>query len=85
MSDLDKYQKIKRSVETLSKKLNQTEGALSQLMEVLKNDFKCEALEEARNKLKQMKQKRDKLQKSLDAELTPFMKLYESRLIRKQS
>ena len=62
MTELERYNKIKKRVERARKDADKAEGALNQIMKQLKDDFDCDTIEQAESLYKKRirKTKRDK-------------------------
>jgi len=58
------YRELKREVEQAQGAAQRARGALDQTIQTLKEDFGCENLGDAKEKLKQLERKRDKAEKA---------------------
>jgi len=68
------YRKLKREVEDAKSESDKAKGALNQLMANLKVTFKCDTLKEAKDKLADLEEKKDKAQKAFDKALKEYEK-----------
>lgn len=80
MSDLRRFNKIKEDIENAQEKANKAEGALEQVMLSLKKDFKCNTLEEAQAKLKQMGKELEASKEEFDEALEDFETKWSDKL-----
>lgn len=77
----EEYQRIKEEVETLQRQLDQTEGALIETMQALKERHDCDTLEEAQalletieRKIAKLEAKRKRLQEKFREDWGEFLK-----------
>ena len=69
MSSLERYNKIKKRTEQAQKKAAEAEGALTQIMKRLKDEFDCDSIEAAEKLLKRKQRATKKLSDELETEL----------------
>jgi predicted nucleic acid-binding Zn-ribbon protein len=72
MSDPKKYLDLKERVEKAQQRAAKAEGALGQVLKQLKEEFKCNSLEEAETLLKRMQKKEKEAQQELDKAMEEF-------------
>lgn len=73
----DTYRRLKREVEDAKTAADRAKGALSQLVNQLKTEFKCESIKEAKVQLDDLVSKRDKAQKRFDDALKEYEKKWK--------
>ena len=64
--ELDKYQRMKKQAEGLRVKAERAAGKVEQLMAQLKEQFDCDTIEEAQEKLKALEKKKNKSKQAFD-------------------
>lgn len=72
MSDYNDYTALKDRHEKAQREADRASGALEQAEKQLMEKFNCSSLEEAEEKLKQLKVKETKARKSFDKNLEQF-------------
>ena len=77
--NLDDYLTLKEESETLERDLSRAEGALGQLLERLRRDFKMKSLREAEAKLADLERKRDQAASRFDKEMKSFNKKWKGK------
>ncbi len=80
MIDLKEYSRLKEMVESHQRKADRSIGALEQLKQQLKKEFKCNSLEEAKSLLTDLAVQEQEQEKEYKEELTKFKKEYGDRL-----
>lgn len=68
-------EELRSQIESAEQEKNRLEGQREQHLQVLAN-FKCDTVEEAREKLREMQKERDELQEEQDEALGEFKKKY---------
>jgi len=74
MDYVKEYIDLKRKIETTQQSIDKAKGALEQLLKNLKQDFNCETVEEAEEKLKTLQEEQLKLEEQFNEELKNFKK-----------
>jgi len=72
MTKLDKYLGLKKKVEDARQKVNQAEGAISELMNQLGREFGCKTLKYAKQKLKHLEKQGQLSKKAFDDAVDAF-------------
>lgn len=80
MTDLTKIQQLKDKVENLQKKADRASGALDQIMEQLRKEFKVNTIAEAEKLLAKLQREEEKESERLEKELEQFEKEYGEKL-----
>jgi DNA repair ATPase RecN len=80
MADLQDVLDLKKRVERLQREADHAAGALSETMKQLSKEFQCRSLEDAEEKLKQLKKAEAKAQASFEKALAEFEKEFEDDL-----
>ncbi len=70
--DLEKYNKIKKNVERHKTIIARSEGAISQILEKLKDEYDCSSVKEAEEKLEDLSTKQNKLERRFKKLLADF-------------
>lgn len=78
--DLDQYRRLKRQADDAKAEVDRAEGALSQLMKKLKEDFDCDTLDAAKSLLKQKTAERDEVEQKYNQELASFQKKWGDKI-----
>ncbi len=76
MPDLNDVAELKDKVTRLQRDRDRAGGALEEAMKSLSEEFGCKSLEEAEEKLEQMKMEEDKARKLFEASLAEFRKTW---------
>lgn len=79
--DVDDFDRLRKRVDQLKSERDRARGALDGLRKRLKEEFGCDTSDEAREKLKRMQVRRDKLEKRFAAELAKFEESWGERLV----
>ena len=69
---ISKYLKLKARVEKAQQKADKAEGALDEVLKQIKKDFNCNTINEAKRKLKQLKNQSEKLQIEFNKAIEQF-------------
>lgn len=72
--------RLQRNVESLSKEADRAEGALGGLKQILKTEFNCNTVAEAKHKLDRLRKKESKLGAKLKAKLEEFETKWNEKL-----
>lgn len=80
MIDIDQYRQLKRKVDEARSTYERANGALSQLMEKLKEDFNCESIDEANELLQKKIKMRDSAEKEFQQALDQFNTKWADKL-----
>jgi predicted nucleic acid-binding Zn-ribbon protein len=75
--DIEEYNELKRKVELAKERADKASGALEQAMTRLKTEFKCNNIEEAEKKLKQLQNEVKKSKENFERFLNGFKKRWE--------
>ncbi len=80
MIDLKEYQKLKDKSEKAKADFSRAEGALSQQMKKLEEDFDCDSVEKAEILLKELEKEEAEGEKEYEKEFTTFKEKWEEKL-----
>lgn len=80
MISLDDFEAVKRKVESLRRKRDESIGALKQLKLRLKREFNCDTIAEAKELLDQLTQQEVELASRWSKQLAAFKKKWKSML-----
>ena len=72
MMNVEKYQKLKKRVESLKAEADRAEGAKEQLMQKLQDEFDCSTVKEADELLSSLEVKKKKVESKYVKALTAF-------------
>jgi len=72
MSAIKKYQELQSKVERAQGNADKAEGALSQVMERLQNEFNCSSLKQAQKKLNEMIQEEEEAKEEFETAVEEF-------------
>lgn len=72
MAQLEELTNLKKKVGRLQRERDRAEGALSETMKRIKEEFECSTLEEAETLLKKLKRKEDKAKNKFEEALAKF-------------
>lgn len=75
----DTYRRLKREVDAAKTESDRAKGALSQLVNQLKTEFKCENLKEAKALLEDLSAKRDKTQRRFEEAMKEYEKKWKEK------
>lgn len=78
--DLEQYRRLKSKADSAKADYDRAEGALSQLMLKLKEDFSCDSVDEAEELLKVKKKERDEAEEQYQTLLKKFEEKWGDRL-----
>lgn len=78
--NLDKYERLLRTVEEAKSKHERALGAAKQLLQQLETEYACHSLESAKNLLSQQVEQIDQLEKQLEEEMQRFTKKWKGFL-----
>jgi len=78
--DLKRFERIKDDVEKKQREVNRAEGSLSTQMTRLKQDFKCETLEQAEELLEKIKTKMERVDKQFQEKMEEFDEEWSGKL-----
>lgn len=78
--NLDKYERLLRTVEEAKSKHDRALGAAKQLLQQLQTEFACHSLESAKSLLEQQKEQITALEKQFEEELQRFTKKWKGFL-----
>lgn len=76
-ANLKKYHRLKSLIAEEEKNLALKEALLAREMDTLKKQFGCSTLQEAKDRLNRLEQKRDALEQKFSAALEEFEKKWE--------
>lgn len=79
MNDTE-YNQLKSKLEAYKEQRSQAAGALAELMRQLKDDFGLHSLEAAKEEVKRLEAKRDRMKVRADREYEKLMKKWGSKL-----
>ena len=80
MSSINGFLKLKEKVEQAQQRADKAEGALSQIMKRLKDEFDCSTLKEAESKLKTLQKKEEALKEKFETAKEDFEEKWDERL-----
>ena len=80
MIDLKEYQKLKDKSEKAKADFSRAEGALSQQMKKLEEDFDCDSIEKAEKLLTKLEKEEKNAEKEYEKEFTTFKEKWEEKL-----
>jgi len=78
--NLDRYRKLKADVDRCQREADRAEGALSQLMAKLEEEFGCKSLKEAEKLLVKLRKESKKAEKEFGEALNEFEEKWEEVL-----
>jgi hypothetical protein len=79
MITIEEFNKLKGKVDAAKTQIARDEGAYDNLLKKLKEDYDVESLEEARTMLKEMEEKKDKLESEVTEQLAAFNTKWDER------
>jgi len=72
-------EQLKQQIEQARTDRDQTQGAITQLMKQLKEEFGCKTVEEAREKLKELQKELDTLSEKMDKKTAELERMVSER------
>lgn len=75
-----KYEEAKRLVQNLEREQQQAEGALSEALKRLEEEFQCDSLEQAQELLERLVDEESELRERFEGEMRKFVKRYRNKL-----
>jgi hypothetical protein len=73
----EQYRRLKSEVETAKQEADRAQGALDQLLTRLKEEFDCDNLKQAKQKLVEIESKRDKAQAFFEKAMNDYQKKWK--------
>lgn len=75
--NLREYERLALSVAEAEREVERSKGALQQIVSLMRTKYGCNNIEEAEKKLREMKDKMKRLEKSIDVETEAFLKKWK--------
>ena len=77
MIDATEFEKLKSKLDKVEQRKQRAEGALEQQLKQLKTEFKCNSIEEAQLKLKELKREQKQLETKFETAFKKFSREYK--------